>query len=479
MADDISIRYAASKTLGAFHASDKFVRGVMGPIGSGKSVGCCAEIIWRAMRQEPDEDGIRRSRWAAIRNTYPELKTTTLRTWMDWYGHATTLRMDQPITATVRFGDVELELIFLSVDRPEHIKKLLSLDLTGVWINEAREIRKTTLDAAGGRVGRYPSMINGPGPTWSGVIMDTNPPGDDHWWYKLAEEDRPEGYQFFRQPSALLKVRTGVYIPNPAAENVKHHKLGYDYWMRQLPGKREEWIKVYILGQYGTVLDGKAVYPEYRDEYHCAGDILEPLRGVGLILGWDYGRTPSCIVGQMTARGQLRCIDEFVVDATGEGMGIRTFTRDIVKPALSAKYNGMTVLQSWGDPSGIARDGNDLSMFDIQAQEGIPTEPAPTNDPISRQDAVIKFLKTSIDGEPGFLLSPKCVFIRKGFLGGYQYAKMNVSGDDRYAPAPAKNKFSHPHDALQHMCQAASGGITVAINSQKREVKVKPSTGWT
>ncbi|MBK8583278.1 MAG: hypothetical protein IPL86_16115 [Flavobacteriales bacterium] len=200
--------------------------------------------------------------------------------------------------------------------------------------------------------------------------------------------------------SALPEGATGRFIPNPAALGTsRHHKLGLlNTWMRQLPGKSEEWIKVYILGQYGTVLDGKAVYPEYRDEYHCAGDILEPLRGVGLILGWDYGRTPSCLSADDLPRGQLRCIDEFVVDATGEVWVFARLRETPRVPALSARSTTARRPCRAGEAQAALRaTATTLSMFDIQAQEGIPTEPAPTNDPISRQDAVIKFPKTSID----------------------------------------------------------------------------------
>ena len=64
----------------AFMKSEKFVRGIMGPYGSGKSTACVMEVIRRAQQQKAGTDGIRRSRWAVVRNTYPELKTTTIKT---------------------------------------------------------------------------------------------------------------------------------------------------------------------------------------------------------------------------------------------------------------------------------------------------------------------------------------------------------------------------------------------------------------
>ena len=82
---------------------------------------------------------------------------------------------------------VELEVIFLALDKQEDVKKLLSLELTGVWLNEARELPKSIVDACTMRVGRFPSMRDG-GPSWFGVIMDTNAPDETHWWGIMAGE---------------------------------------------------------------------------------------------------------------------------------------------------------------------------------------------------------------------------------------------------------------------------------------------------
>lgn len=60
-----------------------------------------------------------------------------------------------------------------------------------------------------------------------------------------------------------------------------------------------------------------------------------------------------------------------------------------------------------------------------------------------------------IDGQPGFLLSRSCKTLRKGFCGGYKYERIQVSGDERYRDKPCKNRYSHPHDALQYLCLVA------------------------
>jgi hypothetical protein len=78
MSEDFSRDYVNAPTLYNFHLSDAFVRGAMGPIGSGKSVACVMEIMRRAGLQRVGPTGKRRSRWAVIRNTYGELRDTTL-----------------------------------------------------------------------------------------------------------------------------------------------------------------------------------------------------------------------------------------------------------------------------------------------------------------------------------------------------------------------------------------------------------------
>lgn len=446
-----AINYNSEPTLAKFHNDDSFVRGIMGPIGSGKSAGCCVEILSRARKQNPDDSGVRRSRWVVIRNTYPELKTTTIKTWQDWIPDAICpIKMDAPISGRMKqpLSDethIDMEVFFLALDRPADVKKLLSLELTGGWINEARELPKSVLDMLTGRVGRYPAKIKG-GPTWSGVFMDTNPPDDDHWWYRVAEEEMIEEWKFFKQPPALIK-KDDKYIPNPKAENVVNQPLGYAYWLRQIPGKSEDWIGVYILGEYGTTQDGKPVYPEYRDSIHASDKELKPYPNIPLLLGMDFGLTPACVICQLSPRGQFMAIDEIVA----EDMGIQQFITDAVKPFLNINYHGFELIIV-GDPAGAQRAQTDeQTCFEYLAKAGLPAIPASSNKFKTRREAVAEYLTKLIDGEPGFIISPKCKKLRKGFKGGYKYKRIAVSGEERYNDAPDKNQYSHINEATQYI----------------------------
>jgi hypothetical protein len=483
------VEYNPSPTLAEFHASNALVRGIKGPIGSGKSVGCCWEIWSRAQEQRPF-NGKRRSRWVATRNTYGELTTTTLQTWLDWFPEDQFGKVvyGAPITHTLSWDHedgtkVELEMWFLALDRPDHVKKLLSLEITGAWMNEAREQPKAILDGLTGRVGRFPKAQDG-GASWSGVIADTNPPDDDHWWYTLAEGETQEGFEFFSQPPGdsdeaenldwLLQGPDTLSLP---VGHPKRRAAGRVYYERLKAGKTREWIKVYVKGQYGSVHDGKPVYPEWNDHIHSAE--IFPLQGVQLKIGVDFGLTPAAVITQTDPKGgRFLVIDELCGDEAG--IGIRQFLEDALIPHLMevypqhwAKKDSMIILIA--DPAGNQRVQTDAkSCFEEVKAKKLAIRAAKSNAWLPRRGAVAWFLSKLTGGKPMFVIDPEaCPNLRKGFNGGYKYRRIQVVGQERYTDTPEKNRYSHPHDALQYVAME-TGGIQAIKAADRPAQRVLP-----
>lgn len=475
MAEQLNLSYSPPGPVAAsFHNNFGFVRGLMGPVGSGKSSSSVMEIILHTLRQ-PVHNGWRRARWAVIRNTYPELKTTTIKTWQQWVPEEIApIKWDTPITsrAIIQLPDgtkMDLEVIFLALDRPQDTGKLRSLELTGVWINEASEIPFEIFDKATERVGRYPSKKDGgTGPLDPCVIMDTNPMDDDHWYYKYAEEETPKGWRFFKQPGGLMAVRDEegkpvlneqgrmTFLPNPDAENILNIPGGYEYYTRMSSGKTDASILMFCCGEYGRITEGRPVYPPFNDKTHVLEEDREAVPGLPIYIGWDFGLTPAAVIVQPTPLGELLVLDELVA----EDMDVREFADAVVKPFLATKYQAFKRI-SVGDPAGIVRSQIDRKRtpFTELQEAGIPTEPANTNDLVPRIAAVSYFLNRLAGGKPAFKLNKRCKVLRKGFNGGYMLERLKVSGAEAlYKDRPTKNKFSHPHDALQYACLAVRGG---------------------
>ena len=447
--------YKPSPTGKKFHAARDidtgFVRGLLGPIGSGKSVTCALELLLIAMEQEPDKKGIRRSKFAIIRNTYRELLDTTVATFFTWIskdsGHWSSLNME--FTLEQRLPDntvMETKFLFRALDKPDDIKKLLSLEITAAWINEAREVAKAVVDMVQGRVGRYPPPVLGTQPTFFGVIMDTNPPDSDHWWYKMFEEKLSDNHKHFKQPSGR----------SPDAENVEN--LPRNYYRNMMSGKLPEWIKVYVDGQYGFVADGKPVYPEYNDALHYTDEKHEVRPGTKIYIGIDFGLTPAATFCQITVSGRIIVFDELVTF----DMGACSFGK-LLKEKLDREYP-TNEFEIYGDPAGDQRSqtNEEETPYLMLAQQGIYAFPTHTNDFSIRREAVADYLmRLDFTGKPAFQLTPGCPTLRKAMSGGYRYKRMQVSGDEKFQDRPDKGKFSHVGDSCQYMVLGSVGDSRV------------------
>jgi hypothetical protein len=491
----ITYSYQHVPTIRDFTLDNTKIKAIMGPFGSGKSSGAVMELVRRCWEQAPGKDGVRRTRWAVVRNSYPQLIDTTIQTfryWLDRFGEYKATSHDFFLNkmAAPDGSPIEALFMFRALDQPRHVDNLLSLEVTGAWFNEVREIPKVIWDTMQGRIGRYPPMQEG-GCTWDGMIGDTNPPDTDHWFYTLFEEERPMKCAKCITPNGgpiLYPTRRGmgneiIPIPerrcpvcradatgaipltaiykqpsgrSPTAENLPNLKPGY--YDELMIGKDFGWIAVYVDGKYGYVRDGKPVYGNWSDEFHLSANDLEPHRSYPIIVGLDFASHPAAVICQLHPNGRLSIFDEFYA----EEMGPKRFLRTVVYPYMWAKYTGLQWILS-GDPSGVNTqyDSDERNafmsvreVFGNERQINIPE----TNAWGARYDAVDQYLVSPVmqDGKGKLLLNPRCKMLHKGFLGEYRMKRLQVSGREYYQDRPEKNKASHIHDALQYAAMAST-----------------------
>lgn len=408
--------------------------------------------------QEPNAEGVRLTRFVAARNTYSELFTTTIKDWLECNSYMGefnqggkkppmhSIEYDLPDGTTVRS-----EMLFLAFDRPDHVKKARGLQVTWVWLNECKELAKPVVDMLDLRHGRYPSKKDGVECTHHGMLGDTNAPDEDHWLYRLAEEEKPEDWAIFKQAGGVIK-QGDTWVVNPNAENLSN--LPKDYYKRGLQGKSEDWIKVNLANEYGYVSTGKPVHPRYIDSLHCQDIDFTPSPDRPIILGFDWGRTPACAFLQQGALGGWVCFDEFLAD----DMSAMTFAPELAKH-IRKHYQGFE-FKGWGDPSGSNKgQGTDDTPFDIMNSAGIPCDPTESNNPLKRRAAVeVPLRDVGMDGRPRLIILPKAKTIRKGLAGGFCYKRVMIAGDERYHDEPDKNKYSHPVEALEYALQGEGEG---------------------
>ncbi len=458
-----NINFTPTLTCGKFMMDDAKMRVLMGPVGSSKSVTSIFEVIRRAGQQEPNAQGIRKTRCAVVRETARQLADTTIKTALDWFPPGVCGRyMRTTKTYFFEVGDVQCEIMFRALDDADDVANLNSLELTFAWFNECRDIHPDIIDAMSKRVGRYPSKKDG-GPTWHGMWGDTNPPTMDTWWYYQMEgldakdgvSPNDNGWAVYKQPSGR----------GPLAENVENLPEGY----YDIQGRSEEYIRVYIDGEYGLSSAGQPVYKYFRPDYHMATSTLSPiLNGVRpIVIGMDLGLTPAAVIGQSDPRGRALIYAE----AVSFDMGVQRFVRTVLKPLLFERFPGANIMIVV-DPAGVQRAQTDeRSAVDIIKAEGLKVISAKTNNVSARIGAVDDYLMRHADGDSAFVLDPSCMALKSAMMGGYRFHPKTGAID--------KNKHSHVAEALQYLMLHIASISDGSIIAQRREVKTRSAAGWT
>ena len=180
------------------------------------------------------------------------------------------------------------------------------------------------------------------------------------------------------------------------------------------------------------------------------------------MIGIDFGLTPAATISQEVA-GQWRVLEEVVT----EDMGALRFGELLGSILRGSTYRGYE-LEIWGDPAGEGRAQTDeKTPFDILRSAGLVADKAPSNDFTLRREAVAYRLSRLEAGRPAFVLSPTCTLLRKAMAGGYKYRRVQVTGTERFADKPTKDKFSHVAESLQYAMLGAGEGDMLLGGSMK------------
>ena len=465
------LNYTAPATLSNFMRSNKRIRIVRGPVGSGKSSAMVMELLRRALEQTPDpKDGIRRTRFVIVRNTMPQLKTTSMKTINELLRGVATYRA-QDHSFDLKFGDVESEWIMLPLDTPENVQRLLSLDLTAGWLSELRELPPQILLDVLSRCGRYPSMMNG-GPSWYGVIGETNSFSEDSPWNKILEEKDlmgkplPSTWDYFIQPGAR----------DFNAENKENLVPGY--YEDLIESNSPEWVEQYVDNKITPSLSGEAVFrASFKSDFHVAKTDLIPIPGTMLVIGMDFGRNPAAVITQTDPRGRLVVLDEL----TESGMGVEQFIQTKLRPLLSQPKYARLPAGIVGDPSGVARGQiGEESVFGMFKRLGLSAQPAQTNNIEPRLRAVEKWLLQQRAGGAAFLISPHCLTLIRAMQARYRFARTKGG---ILQPVPDKgHPWSDIADALQYAVLGHSGQVLarlVRVRHDRAPQRPPSSKGWT
>jgi len=460
------LKYTASPTVSKFLESGAPRKIISGPVGSGKTSGAVMHTLLNAMQQEPDDDGIRRSRHLIVRNTIPQLKQTTMKSFIDWIPPEVFGKFNMSDrTYFLNFKDVRAEVLFLAIEDEQALRQLLSLECTTIYLNEMKEISQVVIEGIIGakRTGRYPSRKSGPGATYPCIIADTNMPAFDTYHQKIMEGDEGD-WVTFKQPGA----RT------PEAENLEF--LPPDYY--NTDGLTDEYIRTMIDCEYGTSKEGMPVFRQtFVSDFHISKLPLLTINSPDypLLIGLDAGLTPAAIIGQLTIQGRLNVLGECYTPKN-ESIGMERFLASRLIPMIRNKFNNAPALIIVDPAANQQSQATEETVLKIIEKSGLKVRMASSNKIDVRIGSAETLFGRQVGGHAGLLIDAGCTGLIDALKHGYKFA---AKKDGDMEEKPLKD---HPNsdlgDAFTYLTSYVIGSSVVRTSS-RREIKPVAARGWT
>lgn len=301
--------------------------------GEGKSAGLC----WAAFfytNHNPGAHGL------CVRDTWENLQRTTLEEWFTWFpdgvygqwvGTQKTWYWDPRRTGLTG------QLTFMGAESQSDAQKIASMPLAYFLMDEpapagagsdggigSQGIDEYVFDTAMGQ-------LRQPGMKWYSAKLATNNPDESHWSFRRFV--RPGTAPNIHKPHLPMQDLGYRCWQTREPENVKNLPPGYYESMADRWKDRKDLLRRFVEGKFGFQSKGKSITPEWNDELHLARN-LEPVKGLKLIMMWDGGHNPTCIITQLTPLGDWLVLDSFV----GEGIGMYELIEDVVKPRVLDRY---------------------------------------------------------------------------------------------------------------------------------------------
>lgn len=428
-----TLKYEALGSLQDFHNSPCDVKVLCGPVGSGKTSAALWEFIFLCLESAIPLRGI------ILRSSYRELRDSTRATFLEWFGAiATYMERDEKAIITLPGkggGELKHELMFRACQREEEASKFLSTEFAFAFLEEVVPAFQQNGVMGGGLPEGVLNVVlmrmRQKGAHRRPVVLTFNPPTPRHWTYK----------RFFARSRESLEQGGTFFMQQKPRENEKNLPLGYyDTLLENLP---PDMARRFVMGEVVAVYDGVRVFPEAKDNHHIV-DFVEPIPGVELVMGFDYGLTPATIITQITPAGQWRWLKEL----QSFNMGIDRHAEHL-RALLYEEFQDFK-FRCRGDPAGGHRAQTDeKTCVDVLSSHGFTVTPG-KEDWQSRKEAIKQRLERTIDGStPALVVSREgCPMAAEALLGGYRYPQRN-SGEMGYRPL--KNEFSHIMDAAQYV----------------------------
>jgi hypothetical protein len=467
----------------AFYWSNGDVIGIQGPVGSGKTTTLMKSRLRRAIEMPQSViDGVRRYKVLFIRETYRQLWSTTIPSYLEAFpknlGEWSGGRGD-PVTHKMIFedqwGPIEFVTEFMAFG-DDIIASMRGVQTTDIVLNEADTMPVEILTVGIGRIDRWPAREHFEGlpinlRSYGQICCDFNAPDEENWTFnvfhdeenrlRMSEElsaDLPEGVDgieilFFLQPGYGEK----------GCENLQN--LSPTYYPRQIASMRlagrGDMVDRLVYNKITYMRVGDPIFlKHFNRRAHVAEDTLMPISGVPLRIGLDQGFKAAAVIGQFIPYGKhgyWRLYAE--LHFPKERLLAKVFGDRLSALLAEPRFSRFRVEGGWGDMAGeqgssLADDENENWNLLAGMAAGIDIMPQTVG--ANRINPRLEALRSALDaplieGNPGLLVDPSMKFFIAGMTARYVWTDtVDRNGDKRKIPDKSYTE-ANVVDAAQYL----------------------------
>ena len=468
----------------AFMRSRAFIAGIIGPVGSGKTMAALQKglLVGASQGGQVDNNGVtwRKARIGVIRESYPSLQSTTLKSWWNvipesvgkfsWKAPFThhflkVLRREGGARGGRPIDVLDCEYEFRAIGDQTVEAACRGWEINAVVVDEADLQPEDLVPFLTGRIGRFsnlaPELVVDPQ-----IILSMNMPDIDNHMYRLLLEKDLEQLGLTEEETRILEEALGgrplidCFVQpggrEPDAENLHNLWGGRGYYILQVAANKHKpgYVDRMVDNKPVPIQHGQPVNPQFVYTRHVRPVEYDPRRK--LILGVDQGLFAAAVACQRTAEGHLRTLGEVVMLKKG-GEALRkigpTAFGERCRQFLTDRFPelGPDQIRVVADPAAFAADDREDNEHDwllaFQKALGLRVHRAKSNRQALRNEAIWKALST-VDG---YAIDPSAKHLIRAHNGGYRYQKAELStGEQRGALEIADTIYTHVADAEQY-----------------------------
>lgn len=466
----------------AFMRSRAFIAVIIGPVGSGKTMAALQKGLRVAALQGGVEDanGVtwRKARIGVIRESYPSLQSTTLKSWFNivpeaegkfgWkapFTHAfrKVLRREGNTRDGRPIDVLDVEFEFRAIGDQTVEEACRGWEVNAVIVDEADLQPENLVPFLTGRVGRFsdldPSLVVDPQ-----IILSLNMPDIENHIYRLAleksldslSEEDARDLETALNGRPLIEAFVQPGGREPDAENLHNLPGGRGYYVLQVAANRS------TPGYVDRMVDNKPVPIQYGKPVNANFSYTTHVRKLDwdrrrkLIVGVDQGLFAAAVALQRDVMGNVRTLREVVnLGEKGKSLlkvgptafGLR------VKQVLATDFPGLRpdMIRVVADPAAFAagdREDNEHDwLLAFQKALGLRVHRARSNRQALRNQAIWDVQ----DRREGYAIDESCKHLIKAHVGGYRYQKEALgTGETRGHLEIANTIYTHVADAEQY-----------------------------